>query len=484
MSVVMEHEAARVLPSSVQAEQAVLGGLMLAPEALAKVSDWLSPEDFIREDHRAIYRAILELTEARKPVDPVTMAEWFIAQDLGDMVGGGQYLIELSTATPSAANIVAYAEIVADKAKLRAMIDAGTNIANQAFEPGGRDTRDLIAEAQQSLAQLSGNPRIGGVKTMREVGRRWFADLQKRYEDRGGLTGLPTPWAKFNGMTGGLQPGHLIVVAGRPSMGKSAWAINAAVLNALRRKRVLFFNLEMTDVSIYNRAAAALGDVPLKWLRDPAQEWRDENGDERDYWAQASDAVRSLDASGLLVDDTPGLGKNQIIARAKREHMRGALDMVIVDHLHLMPLPGKTRETVEIGDITREFKGLAKHLGCPVVLLSQLNRSLETRTNKRPVMADLRESGNIEQDADLIVFLYRDDYYAEKDERASEFPGLVEIIIGKQREGETGKVWARDQLAFGKLGEYDDEPPRRIDQAKPQAPRMKMRGRDAATGRD
>jgi replicative DNA helicase len=449
----------RVPPQSVPSEQAVLGGLMLAPASLAKISDWITPEDFYRRDHQLIYQAILELAAKDRPYDAVTLGEWFESMGQAELVAGGAYLIELASTTPSAANITAYAEIVRDKAVLRRGIEVGTKLVNDCFQPDGRETTELLVEAQRAVAQLAGNPRAGGPQGMKEVGRSWYDEMQRRYADKGGLLGLPTPWARFNDLTAGFKPGELIVVAGRPSMGKSAFAVNVATCNALRNKRVLFFNLEMTAVSIYNRAIGSLMGVPLKWLRKPVDDARDDDGNEVNYWSRVTEGVRQMNGAALRIDDTPGLRLAQLLARTRREHMRSPLDLVIVDHLHLMPLPGKTRETVEIGEITRELKGLAKELGCPVMLLSQLNRSLETRQNKRPVMADLRESGNIEQDADVIVFLYRDDYYAEREERPSEYPGLVEIIVGKQREGEAGKVWARDRLAYGVLDDYDGPNP-------------------------
>lgn len=451
-------EQLRIPPQSVQSEQSVLGAFMIpgASESLwPKLSDWLDAKDFYRADHRAIFAAIRHLCEHDQPCDYVTVGEWIEAQGQSELIAGGAYLIELATGTPSAANAIAYAEIVADKAKLRRLIEVGTGMANAGFQPDGRDSRELIFAAQQAITELAGNPRVGGVKSMKDVGRRWYDELHKRYYDGPKLRGLPTPWAKLNALTSGLQAGNLVVLAARPSMGKSAAATNIATANALHGKRVLFFNLEMTDTSIYNRAIAAIGDIPLLWLRDPSKT-------DADYFPRVTPAIRDLNGSGLLIDDTPGLTHRQIIARAKREHMRGELGMVIIDHLHLIPLPGKTRETVEIGEITRDLKGLAKELNCPVLLLSQLNRAIESRPNKRPTMADLRESGNIEQDADLILFLYRDDYYAVRDDRQSEYPGFVEIIVGKQREGETGKVWTRDRLAYGRIDDYEGEAPKPV----------------------
>lgn len=439
----------RQMPCAIEAEQSVLGGLMIANASLPKVSDWLTPEDFYRDDHRAVYRAILALSVADQPFDVITVAEWLAANGHGDR---GSDVMGLAMNTASAANIVAYAEIVADKALLRRMIDAGTKIAESGFAPDGRDTRQLVSEAGSAVAALGDWQRASGVQDMGDVSRDWLDELTRRFQSGGALLGLPTPWAKFNRMTAGLKPGELIVVAGRPSMGKSAFAVNIATANALSGKRVLFFNLEMTAASIFNRAVASIAEVPLKWLRAP--------GDDGDYWDRAAVGAKKMKGAQLLIDDTPGLGRAQILARSRREHMRQPLDLVIIDHLHLMPLEGKTRETVEIGNITRDMKGLSKELDCPVILLSQLNRSLESRAgSKRPVMADLRESGNIEQDADLIVFLYRDDYYADREGRGSEFPGFVEIIIGKQREGEAGKVWARDRLAYGLIDDYEGDEP-------------------------
>lgn len=444
----------RVPPQSIEAEQAVLGGLMLAPDALMRITDWVRPEDFYRRDHQLIYRAICELAEKPSPYDAVTLGEWFEAQGLAEQVAGGAYLVELASTTPSAANITAYAEIVADKAKLRQLIDLGSIIVNAGFQPEGRDTRDLISEAQHAIARLAGNPRAGGVKTMQDVAQRWFEDMQRRYDGKGGLCGLATPWAKFNTMTGGLMPGDLIVPAGRPGMGKSAFAINVATANALSGKHVLFFNLEMTDISIFNRCIASIMDVPLQWLRHPA----DDTPESELYWSRVTEGVRRMRGAGLMIDDTPSLTREQIVARARREHLRQPINLIVIDHLHLMPLPGKTRETVEIGEITRDLKALGKELGCPVMLLAQLNRGVEARPNKRPVMRDLRESGSIEQDADLIVFIYRDDYYAEQEDRASEYPGFVEINIAKQREGVTGRVWGRSRLDVGRIDDCDDPP--------------------------
>lgn len=436
----------RVMPWSMDAEQAVLGGLMLANEGLALVADWLRAEDFFREDHRAIFDAILKLAacDPPKPFDAVTVGEQMPDAE------AAAYVIELVGATASAANVTAYAEIVKSKATQRKLIEIGQGVAGSGFNPEGRDLSEIVSDATAALSELQ-SIRRGGVKSASQIGKAWLAELSRRYDCKGQLQGLPTPWSSFNRMTGGLTNGELIIVAGRPSMGKSAWAVNLLTSVAMRGKRALMFNLEMTDVSIFNRAVASIGNIPLAWLKAP-------NGSDGDYWASVTPAVAKIKDSGLLIDDTAGLTVQQIIARARREQMRGPLSLVVVDHLHLMPLPGKTRETVEIGHITAALKKLAKELDCPVVLLSQLNRGVESRMDKRPMMADLRESGNIEQDADLIMFLYRDDYYAERLGKKSEHPGMVEMIVAKQREGETGKAWGRSALAFGRIDDCEYQP--------------------------
>lgn len=318
---------------------------MLAPEMLVKIADWITSENFYRRDHQLIYRAILELDSKRQPCDVVTLMDWFHSQGLSAEVDGGAYLIELASTTPSAANIVAYAEIVVDKARLRELIDVGTRLQDAGFKPEGRETRDLIAEAEHAIARLADRPRVGGIKTMQEVARRWFDDLQCRYSDKGRLYGLPTPWGKFNAMTGGLAPGQLIILAARPGMGKSAWAVNVATANALHGKRVLFFNLEMTDVSIFNRCIASVMNVPLQWLREP----NDDCPDSEMFWSQVTEGVRRMRDAGLMIDDTPGLNREQIMARARREHLRQPVDLIIIDHLHLMPLPGRRVKRWRLG---------------------------------------------------------------------------------------------------------------------------------------
>ncbi|MFC4729506.1 replicative DNA helicase [Coralloluteibacterium thermophilus] len=456
------------LPCAIDAEQAVLGGVLLRQEALAEVSGWLSPDDFFRRDHRLIYRTMQDFERADQAIDTVTLGEWFESNGLADESGGLGYLIELSSATASAANVAAYAEIVREKANLRRLIEAGSSLVSDALSAGGRRSSEIALAHSSTLLSLTDGARTRGPREAKAVGRQWFAELQERFAAGGGISGLPTPWARLNRITNGLADGDLVIVAARPSMGKSAWAVNVSTAAALSGKRVLIFSLEMTAESIFNRAVASVGEVPLSWLRSGGTEG------EGDYWARVTEATKALNASGLVIDDSSSLTAAQIVSRAKREHMRGELGLVVIDHLHCMQY-GSGEMRHEIQDATRSFKSLAKALRCPVVVLSQLNRSCETRTNKRPQLADLRESGAIEQDADLILFLYRDDYYAEREARQSEFPGWVEAFVAKQREGEAGgTVWMRDRLALGTLADHDGPAPDRL---KPQTETKPTLGR-------
>lgn len=436
-------EASRPLPFSLEAEQAVLGGLMLANEAFPEVSGWLEPGHFFRQDHQAIYAAVCELAQKTQPFDFLT---------LGDHLRGSEvspdYLTELSANTPGVANLVAYAEIIVERAGRRRVIEIGSCMVDEAFQASAKTVDEIAGEASRSLTELE-PVRRGGVMTAQQVGKTWAAELAARHASAGTPQGLLTPWGEFNRRTGGLMDGDLIIAAGRPGMGKSAFAVNLATSAAMRGKRSLIFSLEMTGAAIFQRAVASIANVPLSWLKAP------DNNDE--YWTNTTNTTELLRKSGLLIDDTPSLAWPQIEARAQREARKAPLGLVILDHLHLVPLPGKTRETVEIGHITAGGKRLAKQLGCPVVFLSQLNRSLEGRINKRPVMADLRESGNIEQDADMIVFIYRDDYYAEQEGRASAAPGIVEMNIAKYREGEPGRVLGTAELAYGRIGDRADQ---------------------------
>lgn len=433
-------DALRVPPHSVDAEQAVLGGLMLSPEAWDKVADRLNEDDFYRKDHRVIFRAITELSNKGMPCDAVTLGEWFESQGLADLVGGTAYVLQLANTTPSAANIIAYCDIVREKSVLRQLIDAGTEIVSDGFAPEGRSTQEILEGAEQRVFRIAEAGARGrqGFVPMRTAVKDAFAILHHRFENRGTVTGMPTGFTDLDEMTAGLQPSDLIIVAARPAMGKTAFSLNMAEYAAMKTKRaVAVFSMEMSASQLAFRLISSVGRINQQHLR---------NGDiQEEEWPRVTSAITLLSEAKIFIDDTPALSPGELRARCRRLKREHDLGLIVIDYLQLMQVPGnKENRATEISEISRSLKALAKELNVPVIALSQLNRSLEQRQDKRPVMADLRESGAIEQDADVIMFIYRDDYYNQD----SPDKGLAEIIIGKQRSGPTGSI----KLTF--LGQY------------------------------
>ena len=434
-------EALRVPPHSIDAEQSVLGGLMLAPDALDRVADRLAEQDFYRKDHRLIWRAINELANKGMPCDAVTLGDWFESNGLAEMAGGAGYLIELANNTPSAANITAYAEIVREKSVMRQLIDAGTSITEDGYRPEGKSVQEVLESAEQRVFHIAESGARGKKDSisMRDAVKDAFRLLSERYENRGQLTGITTGFTDLDNLTSGLQPADLIIVAARPSMGKTAFALNIAETAALRNKKpVAVFSMEMSSSQLAFRLISSVGRIHQQRLR---------NGDlEEEDWPRVSNAISILSEAKIFIDDTPSLSPVELRSRSRRlprEH--GGLGLIVVDYLQLMQVPGsKENRATEISEISRSLKGLAKELNVPVVALSQLNRSLEQRADKRPMMSDLRESGAIEQDADVIMFIYRDEYYNKE----TQDKGMAEIIIGKQRNGPTDTC----RLTF--LGQY------------------------------
>ena len=449
-------EQLRVPPQSIEAEQAVLGGLMLAPDAFDRIADLLVPEDFYRRDHQLIYRAIRELGEKNKPYDAVTLAEWFESNGLAEQVAGGAYLVELATTTPSAANIKAYADIVRDKAVLRQLIEVGTGIVNDGFQPDGRESGEILAKAEQevfAIAEAGARGRSDFVAVNKAMAEA-FDVLQTRFANGGGITGLPTGYTEFDEMTAGLQPTDLLILAARPAMGKTTLALNMAEYAAIKTKKAIaVFSMEMSASQLALRLISSNGRVNATRLRTGQLEDED--------WSRVTSAIRMLRETKIFIDDTPALSPEVLRAKARRLKREHDLGLIVIDYLQLMAVPGNSENrATEISEISRSLKALAKELNVPVIALSQLNRSLETRTDKRPVMADLRESGAIEQDADVIVFIYRDDYYNKEN---SPDKGLAEVIIGKQRNGPTGSVKLKffgeytrfDNLAHDSVGSFE-----------------------------
>ncbi|HHC72016.1 MAG TPA: replicative DNA helicase [Thiotrichales bacterium] len=432
--------ALKVPPHSIEAEQAVLGGLMLDNRSWDQLADRVTEEDFYRRDHRLIFRAIRHLAEESQPFDAVTLSSWLKNQGLLEEAGGLAYLGALARETPSAANIRAYADIVRERSVLRQLADVGTDIANSAYQPEGRNSAQLLDEAEQKVFRIAEQGSRTGrgmtdIKTLLAKAVDRIDELQ-HLEDA--ITGIPTGFTDFDQMTSGLQDSDLIIIAGRPSMGKTTFAMNIAEHAAIRAgKPVAVFSMEMPGEQLAMRLMSSLGRIDQHRVRTGRLE--------DDDWARLSSAVSILAEAPLFIDDTPALSPTELRARARRLKREHGLGMIVIDYLQLMQVPGggENRAT-EISEISRSLKALAKELDVPVIALSQLNRSLEQRPNKRPVMSDLRESGAIEQDADLIVFIYRDEVYKED----TQDKGIAEIIIGKQRNGPIGTV----RLTF--LGQY------------------------------
>lgn len=433
--------ALKVPPHSYELEQAVLGGLMLDNQAWDRIADRIQEQDFYKPEHRLIFTAIYELALRNSPFDVLTLAEALKTKALLEQVGGDLYLFELAKNTPSAANIGAYADIVREHSVLRQLISVAQNIVDSAFNPDGRDSAEILDTAERqvlSIAEQGHN--ASGPMHIREFAAKALERVDALHHSSQAYTGLPTGFKDLDELTSGLQPADLVIVAGRPSMGKTSFAMNIAEHAAIKDKKpVLIFSLEMPSGSLVLRMMSSLGRVDQNKVRTG------KHLDERD-WPRLSSAISMLAESSMFIDDTAGLSPSELRARARRvarEH--GQLGLIVIDYLQLMQVPGnKENRTAEISEISRSLKALAKELNVPVIALSQLNRGLEQRNNRRPVMSDLRESGAIEQDADLILFIYRDEVY-NKD---SQDKGIAEILIAKQRNGPIGDV----RLTF--LGQY------------------------------
>jgi replicative DNA helicase len=426
----------KVPPYSMEAEQSVLGGLMIANDSWDAVVDMLSDSDFYRPEHRMIYRQMMKLIDAGQPIDVVTLAESLSTMGELNEAGGFGYLAELAKNTPSAANIRAYAKAVRERATLRSMIAVAGNIADSAYNPEGRSAEDLLDEAERNIMQISeSRPKMTGPEAINPLLKKAVDRIDELFHSGDSITGLATGFMDLDQRTSGLQKADLVILAARPSMGKTAFAINIAEHATLNQnKPVVVFSMEMPADQIVIRMLSSIGRIDQTRIRNGKLEEED--------WPRLSAAVSKLKSRPLFIDDTPALTPTEIRSRLRRimrEH--GDIALVMVDYLQLMQVGGKSEgRTAEISEISRSLKSIAKEFSCPVLALSQLSRAVESRPNKRPVNSDLRESGAIEQDADLIMFIYRDEYYNED----SPEKGVAEIIIGKQRNGPIGTV----RLAF------------------------------------
>lgn len=435
-----ELESLRIPPHSLEAEQSVIGGLMLDNKAWERVGDKLVAEDFYRRDHRLIFDAIGELAERNQPCDAVTVSEFLDRKGQIEEAGGLAYLGQLAMDTPSAANTVAYADIVRERSMLRELIRVGGEIAGSAFQSDGRDAASLVDAAERSVFEIAekGHRRGSGFVPLKEILPRTIDRLDELQSSEGHVTGAPTGFDDLDRMTAGLHPGDLVIIAGRPSMGKTSLAMNIAEHIAISAaKPVAIFSMEMSAEQLSFRMISSLGRVNQSHLR--TGNFSDED------WHRINSAVSVMSNASVFIDDSPALNPTELRARARRLKREHGLGLIVVDYLQLMQVSGSgENRATEISEISRSLKALAKELSLPVIALSQLNRSVEQRTDKRPVMSDLRESGAIEQDADLIAFIYRDEVYNKDTLRK----GIADIIVAKQRNGPIGDI----QLTF--LGEY------------------------------
>jgi len=435
----------KVPPHSLEAEQSVLGGLMLANEAWDWVADLVSEGDFYRPEHRLMFRRMAQLVEAGQPIDVVTLADALNHADELERAGGFGYLAELARNTPSAANIRAYATAVRERSSLRALIAAAQDIADSGFHPEGRTSADLLDEAERRIAQITEErPKSGGPEAVNPLLKRAVDRIDELFNSDAAITGLSTGFKDLDDMTSGMQRGDLVIVAARPSMGKTTFAMNLVEHAMLHQEKpVVVFSMEMPAEAIIMRMLSSIGRINQTSVRSGRL-------DEED-WPKLSAAVSKMKDRPLFIDDTPALSPMEVRARVRRiVRERGDPAMIMVDYLQLMQVGGSTEgRTAEISEISRSLKAMAKEFNCPMIALSQLNRGVEQRPNKRPVNSDLRESGAIEQDADVIMFIYRDEVYNEE----SPDKGVAEIIIGKQRNGPIGTA----RLAFiGKYTRFDN----------------------------
>lgn len=469
----------REAPWAPEAEEAVLGALMHKPKALAEIADWLVESDFFSAKHRALYRAIVELTTRGVDSDPVTIAEWIEQNELGDIVGSSSAVLKMANATASASNIVAYADVVKMKSRLRQMIDIGTELQAEAFKPRA-EPEVITNDALRKLMLMQTTRLGGGLVSARSMLGDFMQDLQAKYEADSVVTGLCTPWGSLDEATGGLQPGELTILAGRPSMGKTAAAL--AFLETVTRMGgdACMFSLEMSKRQLMARMVSSRTGIPYTWVRRPT------SGAEKDwYWDAIGDATTMLAALPLYVDDTSGLTGQQIIARARRQYMRKPFGLCVIDHLQHVHLPGRNNKADEIGDFTKAAKGFAKEHNTHVIALSQLSRANTKRQDQRPELADLRGSGDIEQDADTVLGMHRQEYY----EKGTHLKRVVEIKMLKGRDVDVEHTtYAENKMWCMQLPQWDGPLPvehaKDGESARPKKNSLAKAAKDYAAGKD
>ncbi|HEX7057550.1 MAG TPA: replicative DNA helicase [Bacilli bacterium] len=420
----------RVPPQNLEAEQAVLGAILLDGQVLPAVMEHLNPEDFYKVGHQKIFAAIASLAEDNEPVDLVTLTSRLQDKGLLDEVGGVSYLADLANSVPTAANADFYAQVVAEKSLLRRLIRTATQIASTGYS-GGEDVGELIDEAERRIMEISGRRTAKGFVSIREVLMDVFERVEFLYNHKGGTTGIPSGFPDLDKMTSGFQKSDLIIVAARPSVGKTAFALNVAQNVSVRAKEtVAIFSLEMAASQLVQRLLCAEANVDAGRMRTGKLE--------ADDWEKLTMAISTLSEANFYIDDSPTITVSEIRAKCRRLKKEKGLGLVLIDYLQLIQGRSKNSENrqQEVSEISRTLKAIARELEVPVIALSQLSRSVEQRQDKRPLLSDLRESGSIEQDADIVAFLYRDDYYNQDSEKKN----IIEIIVAKQRNGPVGTV--------------------------------------------
>ncbi|MFB7159083.1 replicative DNA helicase [Lysinibacillus sp. NPDC056232] len=435
----------RVPPHNREAEQSVIGAIFLDPQSLITASEILLADDFYHNAHKQIFETMLRLSDQGKAIDVVTVTEELSAKKEIEDVGGLSYLLELANAVPTAANVAHYAKIVEEKALLRRLIRVATKIVEDGYTRED-EVEALLGEAEKKMMEVASRKNAGDFKHVKDVLVETFDNIEKLQSQKGDVTGIPTGFRDLDNITAGFQRNDLIIVAARPSVGKTAFALNVAQSVAVQaRENVAIFSLEMGAEQLVMRMLCAEGNIDAQVLRTGALTTED--------WGKLTMAMGSLSNSGIFIDDTPGVRINEIRAKCRRLAQEHGLGMILIDYLQLIQGSGKAGENrqQEVSEISRSLKHLARELKVPVIALSQLSRGVEQRQDKRPMMSDLRESGSIEQDADIVAFLYRDDYY----DKESESKNMIEIIIAKQRNGPTGTVTLAFKKEFNKFINVD-----------------------------
>ncbi|WP_010290549.1 replicative DNA helicase [Kurthia massiliensis] len=439
------NEMDRVMPHNQEAEQSVIGAIFLEPQALVTASEVLVPEDFYHSAHKIIFETMQTLNDQRKAIDTITVAEELANKNLLDDVGGITYITEIASAVPTAANVTFYANIVAEKSVLRRLIRTATKIVEDGYTRED-EVAELLGEAEKQIMEVASRKNSSDFKHIKGVLVETYDHVEQLQNRKGDVTGIPTGFRDLDRLTAGFQRGDLIIVAARPSVGKTAFALNVAqAVGTKTDENVAIFSLEMGAEQLVMRMLCAEGNIDAQVLRTGALTTED--------WSKLTLAMGTLSRAGIYIDDSAGIRVNDIRAKCRRLKQEHGLGMILIDYLQLIQGPGKSGQNrqQEVSDISRALKGLARELEVPVIALSQLSRGVEQRQDKRPMMSDLRESGSIEQDADIVAFLYREDYYDKETEDAN----TIEIIVAKQRNGPTDTVKLAFKKEFNKFVSVD-----------------------------